>query len=48
MILLLIVWVVCGIFNAISYLYQCVKDGEILDTFVGIKSKDELKKRLGL
>ena len=28
--ILLIVWVVCGIFNAISYLYQCVKDGEIL------------------
>lgn len=24
------------------------KHGEILDTFVGIKSKDELKKRLGL
>ncbi len=24
------------------------KNGEIVDTFVGIKSKDELKKRLGL
>ena len=24
------------------------KDGEIIDQFVGIKSKDELKKRLGL
>ena len=24
------------------------KNGEVVDTFVGIKSKDELKKRLGL
>ena len=30
MILLLIIWIVGGIFNVIFYLYQCVKDGEIL------------------
>ena len=28
--ILLIVWIVCGIFNVIFYLCQCVKDGEIL------------------
>ena len=36
--ILLIVWIVCGIFNVIFYLCQCVKDGEILvqDIFLSL------------
>lgn len=36
--ILLMVWIVCGIFNLIFYLCQCVKDGEILvqDIFLSL------------
>lgn len=38
MILLLIIWIVCGMFNLIFYIYQCIKDGEIKvgDIFISL------------